>query len=70
MQKHILPTITEVQRADVNRLMASFARKSVIASPQANDMALRAELEPVLGQRWLALSRAKGFLPEHWGDLV
>lgn len=51
--------VTDAQRADVNRLMASFARKSVIASPQANDMTLRAELEPVLGQRWLALRRAK-----------
>ncbi len=63
-------SVTDAQRADVNRLMASFARKSVIASPQGNDMALRAELEPVLGQRWLALSRARRFLPEHWGDLV
>jgi hypothetical protein len=63
-------SVTDAQRAAVNRLMASFARKSVIASPQANDMALRAELEPVLGQRWLALSRARRFLPEHWGDLV
>lgn len=62
--------VTDAQRADVNRLMASFARKSVIASPQVNDIALRAELEPMLGQRWLAVSRAKRFLPEHWGDLV
>ena len=62
--------VTDAQRADVNRLMASFARKSAIASPQADNVALRAELEPVLGQRWLALSRAKRFLPEHWGDLV
>jgi hypothetical protein len=61
--------VTDAQRADVNRLMASYARRSVIASPQAGDVALRAELEPVLGQRWLALSRAKRFLPEHWGDL-
>jgi hypothetical protein len=60
---------TDGQRAEVNRLMASFARKSVIASPQTNDIALRGELEPVLGQRWLAFSRAKQFLPEHWGDL-
>lgn len=50
-------TVTDEQRAGVNRLMASFARESVTASPRANDMALRAELEPVLGQRWLALSR-------------
>jgi hypothetical protein len=62
--------VTDARRADVNRLMASFTRTTAIASPQANDMALRAELEPVLGQRWLALSRAKRFLPEHWGDLV
>jgi hypothetical protein len=65
-----LRAVTDAQRADVNRLMATFARKSVIASPQTNDMALRGELEPVLGQRWLALSRAKRFLPEHWGDLA
>jgi hypothetical protein len=63
-------SVTDAQRADVNRLMASVARKSVIASPQEDDMALRAELEPVLGQRWLALSRVRRFLPEHWGDLV
>ena len=63
-------SVTDAQRADVNRLVASFARKSVIASPQSDDTALRKELEPVLGQRWLALSRAKRFLPEHWGDLV
>ena len=62
--------VTDAQRADVNRLMASFARKSVIATPQVNDIELRAELEPMLGQRWLAVSRAKRFLPEHWGDLV
>jgi hypothetical protein len=62
--------VTDAQRADVNRLVASFARKSVIASPQTDDTALREELEPVLGQRWLALNRAKRFLPEHWGDLV
>ena len=62
--------MSDAQRADVNRLMASFARKSVIASPLTNDTALRGELEPVLGQRWLALSRAKRFLPEHWGDLT
>jgi hypothetical protein len=62
--------VTDAQRADVNRLMASFARDSVIAFPQTNDTALRAELEPLLGQRWLALSRARRFLPEHWGDLV
>ena len=70
---HIVPdgrAVTDAQRADVNRLVASFARESVIASPQANDTALRAELEPFLGQRWLTLSRAKRFLPEHWGDLV
>ena len=63
-------SVTHAQRADVNRLVASFARKSVIASPQTDDTALREELEPVLGQRWLTLSRAKRFLPEHWGDLV
>ena len=63
-------SVSDAQRADVNRLMASFARKSVIASPLTNDTALRGELEPVLGQRWLALSRAKRFLPKHWGDLT
>jgi hypothetical protein len=62
--------VTDAERADANRLMASFARKSVIASPETNDTALRAELEPVLGQRWLALSRTKRFLPEYWGDLT
>jgi len=62
--------VTDGQRADVNSLMASFARKSVMASPQSNDIALRAELEPALGKRWLELSRAKRFLPEHWGDLT
>ena len=62
--------MTDAQRADVNRLMASFARKSVIATPQVNDIELRAELEPMLGQRWLAVSRAKRLLPEHCGDLV
>jgi hypothetical protein len=61
-------SVTDAERADVNRLMASFARKSVIASPQTDDTALREELEPVLGQRWLALRRAKRFLPEHWGE--
>jgi hypothetical protein len=63
-------SVTDTRRAEVNCLMASFAHESVIASPQADDMALRTELEPVLGQRWLALSRAGRFLPEHWGDLV
>ncbi|HEY0872850.1 MAG TPA: hypothetical protein VGD94_05210 [Vicinamibacterales bacterium] len=63
-------SVTDAERADVNRLIASFARKSVIASPQPDDAALGGELEPVLGQRWLALSRAKRFLPEHWGDLT
>lgn len=63
-------SVTDAQRAEVNRLVASFARKSVIAFPQTDDTTLREELERVLGQRWLALSHAKRFLPEHWGDLV